>query len=244
MPLKTWFAAMWFVCASKSGVGAMTLQRSFGFGSYETAWAWMQKLRRAMVLPDRELLDGAGAIVEIDQSLIGGRKRGGKSGSRYLNKAEVVVAVERQQVGFGRVRMRHIDTANRSKELLEFIRTNIKHGTHIVTDGDPAYIKIAKDLKLTHTAYNLSAPGAQAAHTSLPAVHMVTSLVKRWLAGTMHYGQTPTHLGYYLDEYVFRFNRRSSKSRGLLWYRLLQQAVATEPHPLTDLRKPNPESPT
>lgn len=238
MPLKTWFAAMWFVCASKTGVSALTLQRSFGFGSYETAWAWMQKLRRAMVMAGRDLLGGPGVTVEIDQTFIGGRKKGGKSGPRYVNKSEVAIAVERSTVGLGRIRLRRIDSTNRADELFEFVRTNIAHGTHLVTDGSAEYATIAAKLHFTHTSYNLSAKGAAPAHVSLPAVHMVASLLKRWLAGTMHYGQTPTHLDYYLDEYVFRFNRRRSSSRGLLWYRLLQQAVKTEPQPLATLRKP------
>ena len=240
LPLKTWFAAMWFVCASKSGVSAMTLQRSFGFGSYETAWVWMQKLRRAMVMPARDLLGGVGETVEIDQTFIGGRKKGGKSGPRYVNKSEVVIAVERKPGQLGRVRMRRIDSTNKASELFDFIRDNVAHGTHIVTDGDTAYAAITKKLQFRHSAHNLSVAGAPSAHTVLPAVHMVASLLKRWLAGTMHHGQTPTHLDYYLDEYVFRFNRRSSKSRGLLWYRLLEQAIKTGPHPLSTLRQPHP----
>src|SRR5674476_171770 len=64
-------------------------------------------------------------------------------------------------------------------------------------------------------------------------------LLKRWLTGTLHYAASQDHLGYYLDEYTFRFNRRTSKARGLLFYRLLQQAVGTDPHPLKDLLKPS-----
>lgn len=239
MPLKVWFAAMWFVCAQKTGVSALTLQNQFGFGSYETAWAWMHKLRRAMVLPGRDLLGGPGVTVEVDQTFIGGRKRGGNNGPKYINKSEVVIAVERAPVkGFGRIRMTRIDSTDRANELFEFVRTNIAHGSHLVTDGAGEYATIAKKLQYRHTAYNLSAPGAPLAHTVLPAVHQVAALLKRWLAGTIHHGHAPGHLQYYLDEYTFRFNRRHSKSRGLLWYRLLEQAVITDPSPLPAMRIP------
>lgn len=76
------------------------------------------------------------------------------------------------------------------------------------------------------------------AHVNLPGVHMIASLLKRWLTGTLHYTVSQEHLAYYLDRYTFRFNRRASKSRGLLFYRLLQQVVDTEPHPLAQLRNP------
>ena len=234
-PLRTWFAAMWFVCAQKNGVSALGLQRVLGFGSYETAWAWMHKLRRAMVRPDRELLGGDDVTVEIDSTFIGGRTQG-MSGPRYANKTEVVVAVERVHPhGFGRIRLHQIDSSHRSDELFEFIRTNIAHGTVLVTDGEGSYPPITQRLQIRHEPVNLVA-SKRAAHEALPAVHQVSSLLKRWLAGTLHDGISTTHLAYYLDEYTFRFNCRSSRSRGLLWYRLVQQAVNTDPHPLDVLQ--------
>lgn len=234
-PLRTWFAAMWFVCSQKHGVSALGLQRVLGFGSYETAWAWMHKLRRAMVRPDRELLGGDGVGVELDSTFIGGRSQG-KRGVRYANKTEVVVAVERAHPrGFGRIRLHQIDSSQRSDELFEFIRTNIAHGTILVTDGETAYPAITRRLQLRHEPINLVATG-NPAHAALPGVHMVTSLLKRWIAGTLHDRVSPQHLAYYLDEFTFRFNRRTSRSRGLLWYRLVQQAVNTDPHPLDVLQ--------
>lgn len=229
-PLRVWFAAMWFVCAQKNGVSALGLQRVLGFGSYETAWAWMHKLRRAMVRPDRDLLGGDGVAVEIDQTFIGGRTQG-RSSARYANKAEVAIAVERQHPrGLGRVRLRHIDLEDRKRELFSFTQTCVAHGTIVYTDGDRAYRDITRRLQLRHEPIvMISSPSP--AHEVLPAVHQVASLLKRWLAGTLHDGQSDTHLGYYLDEFTFRFNRRTSRSRGLLWYRLVQQAVLTDPHP-------------
>jgi hypothetical protein len=235
LPLRTWFAAMWFVCAQKNGVSALGLQRVLGFGSYETAWAWMHKLRRAMVRPDRELLGGEDVTVEMDSTFIGGRSQG-KRGLRYANKTEVVVAVERARPrGFGRIRLATIDSSERSDELFEFIRANIAHGSVLVTDGETAYPAIAKTLHIRHEPINLNAT-KRPAHEALPAVHQVASLLKRWIAGTLHDRLDPANLDYYLDEFTFRFNRRTSRSRGLLWFRLVQQAVNTDPHPLDTLQ--------
>jgi len=191
----------------------------------------MHKLRRAMVRPDRELLGGDGVTVELDSTFLGGR-RAGRGARHYLNKAEVVIGVERQHPrGLGRVRLAHIDSSRRSDELFEFVRTNLAHGTIMVTDGERSYPKIARRLQTQHEPINLVGT-KQLGHEALPAVHQVASLLKRWLAGTLHDGHSDEHLEYYLDEYTFRFNRRTSRSRGLLWYRLVQQAVNTDPHPL------------
>jgi transposase-like protein len=229
-PLRTCFAAMWFVCTQKNGVSALGLQRVFGFGSYETAWSWMHKLRRAMVRPHRDLLGGGGISVEMDQTFIGGRT-GGRSGPRDANKAEVVIAVERlHPVGLGRVRLRPIRLEQRKNELFNFTRDSIAHGTILYTDGDRTYRGTTQQLQLRLEAIVLSS-SPNPAHEMLPAVHRVSALLKRWLAGTLHDGRSADHLDYYLDEFTFRFNRRTSRSRGLLWYRLVQQAVKTDPHP-------------
>lgn len=188
-----------------------------------------------MVRPDRDLLGGEDVVVEMDATFIGGRTQG-KRGPRYYNKTEVVIAVER--VGarkLGRVRLRQIDKTHRKDELLTFCRDVIAPGTILRTDGETSYPDIARQLHLTHDpvfVYSSSEP----AHDLLPAVHQVASLVKRWLTGTLHDGQAETHLAYYLDEYTFRFNRRTSRSRGLLWFRLVQQCVNTDPHPLDTLK--------
>jgi transposase-like protein len=233
-PLRTWFAAMWFVCSQKNGVSALGLQRAIGFGSYETAWAWMHKLRRAMVRPDRDLLGGDGVSVEVDQTFHGGPQNA--RSRRYANKHEIVIGIERQHpVGFGRVRLAHIDTTDRKRELFAFCQHNLAHGTILYTDGDSIYPKIAKKLQITHVPTAM-VHSPDPAHEVLPGVHLVASLLKRWLAGTLHDGISNQHLGYYLDEFTFRFNRRTSRSRGLLWYRLVQQAVNTNPHPLAVLQ--------
>jgi transposase-like protein len=231
LPLTTWFAAVWFVTAQKNGVSALGLQRVLGLGSYQTAWSWMHKLRRAMVRPDRDRLGGPGLAVEVDQTFIGGRVP--SSRSRYGNKAEVAIAVERRHPrGLGRIRMGLI--VQRKIDLVDFTVAAVAPGSVLYTDGEPIFIDAAKQAEAIHEPISLVATGA-VPHTVLPAVHRVASLLKRWLAGTMHHGQSLDQLGYYLDEFTFRFNRRDSHSRGLLFHRLLQQAMATNPHPYREL---------
>jgi len=235
LPLRTWFAAIWFVCAQKNGVSALGLQRVLGFGSYSTAWSWLHKLRRAMVRPGRDRIGGPGVSVEVDSTFIGGRAHTTKAGSRYFNKAEVVIAVERRHPrGLGRVRLAHIDSSDRKEAIYEFLTANVAPGTIVYTDGDRLFKELPGRLDVTHERIIVVA-SKDAAHTMLPAVHRVASLLKRWLTGTLHDGQSATHLGYYLDEFTFRFNRRTSSARGLLFYRLLQQAVGTDPHPYRTL---------
>ncbi len=227
-PISTWFAAVWFVTSQKNGVSAQGLQRVLGFGSDETAWAWLHKLRRAMVRPERERLSG---IVEVDESFIGGQSPGRKGGS--TPKVPVMIAVERTgKRALGRVRLAVAEAPN-TNELVEFACTVIEPGSTIRTGGARIFRKLAS-MGYAHdyvTVYNSADP----AHELLPGVHMVSSLLKRWIAGTHHQRVSDKHLPYYLDEFTFRFNRRKSRARGLLFYRLMQQAVATDPHPLAEL---------
>jgi len=225
-PLSTWFAAIWFVTSPKNGVSAQGLQDALGFGSYETAWAWLHKLRRAMVRPDRELLSGH---VELDQSFLGGRTTGkaGVSG----NKAPITIAVERDRDGrLGRVRLEAADRAG-GLDMIDFASHVIEPGATVHTDGARVFTRLtANGYQHRATAGN-SAPDLDAV---MPGPHLISSLLKRWTAGTLHYRVSSQHLPYYL-EFTFRFNRRTSKARGLLFYRLLQEAVDTDPHPLKDL---------
>jgi len=227
-PLSVWFAAIWNICATKNGVSATSLQQMLGFGSYETAWAWLHKLRRVMVRPGRELLSGT---VELDETMVGGRTKGKQGGSSA--KVPVMVAVEMPADGkLGRIRLERA-TAKNSDQLVAFARRVVAPGSHIRTDGLQALRKLGEQ-GFTHE-YEILSTGSDLAHEYMPGVHIVASLLKRWIAGTLHHGVSKKQLDYYLDEFTFRFNRRHSRSRGLLFYRLLQQAVVTEPHPLNTL---------
>jgi len=227
-PLRLWFQMMWWMTGQKNGASALGLQRVLGLGSYPTAWAWLHKLRRAMVRPGRDRLAGE---VEVDETFVGGVEAGG--GRRHLGtKALVVIAAQVDGNGIGRIRLKRIPDAS-AKSLHAFVKEAIEPGSTAITDGWESYEGL-KDLGYKHKPRNISASG-KAASTLLPRVHRVASLLKRWLLGT-HQGRVDRkQLPYYLDEFTFRFNRRTSRARGLLFYRLAQQAVASQPVPFSKL---------
>ncbi len=222
-PLRTWFQAMWYVTNQKLGVSALGLKRVLGLGSYQTAWAWLHKMRRAMVRPGRELLSGR---VEVDETYVGGEDE--DTDGRYTErKAIVVVALEvMSPKGFGRVRLRQVPDVS-GASVLGFIRDVVAPGATVVSDGWSAYNGVTKS-GYVHQRLVVSARGSPA-HVALPGVHRVSSLLKRWLMGTHQGAVSRAHLDYYLDEYTFRFNRRASRARGLLFHRLMEQAVHTAP---------------
>lgn len=228
-PLSTWFAAIWFVTSQKTGVSALGLQNVLGFRSYETAWAWLQKLRRAMVRPDRDRLGGPGVVVELDETHLEVSR--GEKGLHWHDKATVMLAVEKRGRKPGRVRMEMTERPN-TAAIIDFAERVIEPGSEIHTDGHRIFNRLPA-MGYSHqrtVGQNMDDKGS-----ILPSLHLVASLLKRWLAGTLHFGISTEQLPYYLDEFTFRFNRRDSKSRGLLFYRLLQQSVRTEPHPLKEL---------
>ena len=232
-PLILWFHVMWWVVAQKTGASAYNLADFMGFGSYETAWSWLHKLRRVMVRPNRERLVGT---IEVDETYIGGRETGkGKKGRGAETKSLVVVATECVGKQIGRVRFRVISEAS-ADELRSFITETIEPGSTIVTDGWNGY-SFLKDFEIyKHEVKKIYGSGKQA-HELLPHVHMVDSLVKRWINGTHQGNISPKHLSYYLDEYAFRFNRKLSTYRGKLFYRLILQAISISPKPYYELIK-------
>ena len=223
-PLRMWFLAMWFVTSQKNGVSALGLQRVLGLGSYETAWTWLHKLRRAMVRPGRDRLTGA---VEVDETYVGGPEVGMK-GRETETKAIVAVAAEKSGRGIGRIRLRRIMDVS-GDSLLPFVKEAVTPGSVVHTDGWGGYSGLAK-AGYEHQVTVINS-GTELAHEVMPRVHMATSLLKRWLVGTHQGGIQHQHLDYYLDEFTFRFNRRHSKARGLLFHRLAQHAVAVGPAP-------------
>lgn len=233
-PLLLWFHIMWWIVAQKTGASAYNLKDIMGFGSYETAWTWLQKLRRAMVRPGRDKLTGE---VEVDETYIGGMEIGnGKQGRGAETKTLVVVATECKGKQIGRVRFSCIPDAS-GDNLNSFIEANVEIGSVVITDGWRGYSSLSKSSSYTHVVKTISGSG-QEAHELLPHVHMVDSLVKRWLNGTHQGKVSPKHLPYYLDEFAFRFNRKLSTYRGKLFYRLIQQALDTSPIPFKEIIKP------
>jgi transposase-like protein len=224
--LRHWFLAAWEVTSQKYGASALGMQRALGLGSYETAWAWLHKLRRAMVRPDRDQLSGS---VEVDETYLG-EEEPGITGRRALNRAIVVIAVEMNEGTIGSIRLRHVPNVN-ATSLQGFIVDVVKPGSLIHTDGWQGYANIAT--KGFRHRVTVTRTSSEPAHIPFPGVHRVASLLKRWCLGTHQGGMSKEHLPYYLDEFTFRFNRRTSKARGLLFYRLVTQAVRT-PHVDTD----------
>ena len=221
-PLRMWFRAIWFVTNQKTGASALGLQRLLGLGSYLTAWTWLHKLRRAMVRPGRGRLSGR---IEVDETYIGGEKPG-KRGRGALGKSLVVIAAEKDGKRIGRIRLVRVPDAS-AESLEEAIRQSIIPGSAISTDGWKGYARLVS-LGYTHDVVRKT---AEVGDNLLPHCHRVASLLKRWILGTHQGAVSHDHLDYYLDEYTFRFNRRTSRSRGKLFYRLVQQAVAIEPAP-------------
>lgn len=227
-PLTVWFRAMWYVTSQKNGASALGLKRVLGLGSYQTAWAWLHKLRRAMVRPEREKLSG---WVEVDETWFGGLEEG-VAGRKKGDKALIVIAAEADGPSIGRIRMRSIQDAS-AGSLHSFVEDFIERGSTLHTDAWQGYAGLEKK----GYGREISALRGQRKEASrlMPRVHRVASLLKRWLLGTHQGAVSHKHLGYYLDEFTFRFNRRKSKSRGKLFYRLVQQAVATGTTRYTDM---------
>jgi transposase-like protein len=203
------------------------MKRLLGFGSYNTAWQWLHKLRRAMVRPDRDKLCG---IVEVDETYVGGEKPG-KRGRGAAGKALVGVAVEmnsnEDDHALGRIRLQHLEDAS-AESLIPFIQDVIQTDSTILTDDWAGYANL-NAYGFTHVSFGSK---------ELKSVHLVAALLKRWLLGTYQGAVRPSHLTYYLDEFTFRFNRRKSASRGKLFYRLVQQAMMIDPAPAPSLKGP------
>ena len=235
-PLPVWFRAMWWVTTQKNGASALGLQRVLGLKSYETAWTWLHKFRRAMVRPGRDLLAGR---VEVDECYVGGLEEG-LPGRLNLKKALVVVAAQEDGPGIGRIRMRLILDAS-AESLMPFVRDSVVPGSVVHTDGWPGYLPLEKN-GYAHDVTVLRGKKKTPSEL-LPRVHQVISLLKRWLMGTHQGAVSHKHLDYYLDEFTFRFNRRRSRSRGKLFFRLVQQAVAAEPIPLDRILHPDAAKP-
>jgi transposase-like protein len=231
-PLRLWFRAVWWLTSQKTGTSALGLQRVLGLGSYQTAWVWLHKLRRAMVRPGRDRLAGR---VEVDETYIG-RAEKGVRGRQTHRKPLIAMACEEQGEGIGRIRLRHVKDAS-AESLMPFLREAVERGSVVHTDGWLGYEPL-EAAGFIHEVTFLEGHEKTASEV-FPRVHRVASLLKRWLLGTHQGAVSEEHLDYYLDEFTFRFNRRQSRSRGLLFRRLLEQAVEVEPLPYRSLIIPD-----
>lgn len=212
-PLAMWFRAMWYVTSQTNGASALRIQRVLGLGSYETAWTWLHKLRRVMVQPDHDRLSG---WIEVDEASVN------VAGPEKANRALIVIAAQADGGGIGRIRMRAIPDAS-AASLHSFVLDSIEPGSTLHTEGWQGYVGL--DKKGYHQEAHWSR--SQAPSQLMPRVYKVALLLKGWLAGIHQGAVSHEHLPYYLDEFTFRFNRRRSKGRGKLFFRLLQQAANT-----------------
>lgn len=216
-PICKWFAAVWLLCTQKTGVSAKTLQRELKVG-YKTAWLMLQDLRRATVRSERSLLKGA---VEVDEIYVGGYESG-VGGRQLVGKALVVIAVELDGKKVGRIRLRHVPDAS-GESLVGFITDNVEKGAKVHTDDWNGY-NGTKAAGYRHRVTPIRGDEKRARRL-FPHVHLVASLLKRWLGATYQGGVQKWHFQTYLDEYVFRFNRRRSKHVGKIFQRLIEEMV-------------------
>jgi transposase-like protein/ribosomal protein L37AE/L43A len=224
IPLRTWMAACWLMTQTKNGISALSFSAMYEL-PYNSTWLMFQKIRAAMDQTGRDRLRGE---VEIDETWVGGREVGGR-GKGSDRKSVVIVAVELVTAAngatkIGRVRLERAHDAG-TLSIERFLERHVEPGTILYSDGNAAYVNAvnrfaAKGItyKLDQTVINGNpAPAA----SLLLHVHRVISLFKRWQLGTFQGGVRGQHLDAYLSEYTFRFNRRTSRSRGLLFYRLV-----------------------
>lgn len=199
-PLHLWFSAAYLVTTHTPGFSALQLQRQLGLQRYETAWTMLHKLRRAMLRPERDRIVGT---VEVDETYVGGVEEGRRGGRRRdSSKAIVVGAVEVRGHGSGRIRLGVVEDLS-AASLGRFVSTSVEPGSTVLTDGWQGYAPLRR--QYDHRPSTVGDP--KAASQLFPRVHRTFSNLKTWLKGT-HHGVSPKHLPHYVDEFVFRFNRR------------------------------------
>jgi transposase-like protein len=231
--LTVWFTACWLFASQKDGMSALSLQRLLEIGSYQTAWAMLHRLRSVLVRPGRDRLAGR---VEVDETYIGGEEAGLAGGRARGKKVLTVIAVEvREPKGIGRCRIAPLADAS-ADSLHAFVTDHVEPGAVVITDGWSGYAGLERhgyihDRRSQRAARALG----EDPNELLPAVHRVASLAMRWLLGTHQGSVDDAHLPSYLNEFTFRFNRRTSRSRGMVFYRLLELAVAHQPVRYRDL---------
>lgn len=227
IPLRIWFRVIWHMVSQKQGVSALGLQQVLGLQRYETTWIMLHKLRAVMVRPGRNRWFGT---VEIDETYIGGT-RPGKRGRGAANKSLVVIAVEDKNNHLGRIRLRRVPDAS-ATSLIPVVQESVEPGSTVRTDDWNGY----RGLATWGYEHIIARQSENIGENLLPLVNRVTALLKRWLQGTHQGAIRVSHLDYYLDEFTFRFNRRTSRSRGKLFYRVIQQAVSIGPIKGNDIR--------
>ena len=246
-PLTVWFTACWLFASGKDGISALSLKRTLEIGSYQTAWAMLHRLRSVLVRPERERLTG---IVEVDETYIGGREPGLRGGRAKGKKVLTGIAVEiKEPKGYGRCRMAPLADAS-SASLHPFVTDHVEPGATVITQtAGRATMGWRSSAMAMHRV--VSAPLGLVERTWAsccpPCTESPRWLAKRWLLGTHHGSVDDAHLPSSLNEFVFRFNRRHSRSRGMVFFRVLELAVGHDPVRYGDIiagRRPRTVPPT
>jgi len=223
-PFKMWFRAIFEITTRRTGISAKDLQRIMGFGSYETAWTWLHKLRSAMVRSDSEPL---GPFVEMDEALVGGK--GGP------HKQLVLAATEKG----GRVRLAHAEN-NDAATCKRFVDGEVSANADVTTDGHAGYNATSLGERAHDAVVQTKAEKREA--DAVQTCHWTISLLKRWLIGTHAGAMKPKHLQAYLDEFIFRHNRRKTKGVCRIAARVIESAAAKPPltmRAIVDFSKPH-----
>ena len=240
---RIWLTAMWLFATQKDGISAKSLQDNIGINSYRSAWLLLHKLRVAMIRSDREPLSG---VVEVDEDYIGGADVNGKRGRGSENKQIVAIAVQLEKIEtqkphdslrdyrLAKIRVKCIERATK-EELHDFITENVAKGSILYRDDWSGYSGIEQ---LGYESVVFNASKAENEREKLPHVHLAISLLSRWILGAYQGRMGEYHLQTYLEEFTFRFNRKTSRHRGLLFFRLVQGAISTLPHPYEALIEP------
>ena len=231
-PLTVWFTACWLFATGKDGISALSLKRTLEIGSYQTAWAMLHRLRSVLVRPGRDRLAG---VVEVDETYIGGEEPGLAGGRARGKKVLTGIAVEvREPTGLGRCRMLPLADAS-AESLHPFVIDHVEPARRSSPTAGRAMAGWRSCYVHDRRSQRAARARGEDSGELLPAVHRVASLAKRWLLGTHQGSVEPAHLASYLNEFVFRFNRRGSRSRGMVFYRVLELAVAHDPVRYQDL---------
>jgi hypothetical protein len=230
-PLRLWFQVMWWVVGQKQGASALGLNRVMGIGSYKTAWAWLHKLRRAMVRPGRERLNGR---VQVDVTEVTCQDP-----RRYPDPETLVqVAVEDRGEYMGRVRMQVVESQS-EPDLIVALMDDVAEGATVHSDGWSGYNSVP-EAGFDHDVDIIGRDRARAT-VLFPHVHRIASLLKRFLLGTYQGAVRWFQLKHYLEEFTFRFNRRSSRTVGKLFMRLAEQAIRAGHTPYRSIKRGGPQ---
>jgi transposase-like protein len=213
IPIQEWFWAAYLVATHTPGISAVQLQRQLGICSDTTAWHMLHRLRKGMVNETRSRLAG---LIEADETIIGGpaKRKRGRGVIAEKHKSLVIGAVEvlpyenkngKHCERAGRLRLLILDNAGEIS-IRNFLTQNIEVSATLRTDGWRGYSDEAL-VGYKHRVRVVRTP--ERAHRVAPHIHRVFSNIKTWLSGT-HHGVHPKYLQSYLDEFVFRFNRRNT----------------------------------